>query len=41
MGRVDGDSGVVFRPSSKSGGPAVDITIVGIYGDEYKIHFES
>ena len=40
MGRFDDDSGVVYRPSSKSGGPAVNITIVGKYGDEYKIHFE-
>jgi hypothetical protein len=40
MGRFDDDSGVVLRPSSKSGGPAVNITIVGKYGDEYKIHFE-
>ena len=40
MGRFDDDSGVVYRPSSKSGGPAVNITIVGKYGDEYTIHFE-
>ena len=39
-GRFDDGSSVVFRPSSKSGSPAVEITVNGANGDRYKIRFE-
>lgn len=38
--RFDDGSRVVFRPQSKSGGPAIDITNTAT-GNNYKIHFES
>ncbi len=38
--RFDDGSSVVYRPSSKSGSPAVEITVTGANGDRYKIHFE-
>lgn len=38
--RFDDGSLVVYRPSSKSGSPAVEITVIGKHGDRYKIHFE-
>lgn len=38
--RFDDGSLVVYRPSSKSGSPAVEITVNGANGDRYKIHFE-
>jgi len=37
----DDGSRVVFRPvSSSDGSPAVDITVVGRHGDQYKIDFQ-
>jgi len=37
----DDGSRVVYRPvSSSDGSPAVDITITGSDGDQYKIHFQ-
>lgn len=38
--RFDDGSSVVYRPSSKSGSPAVEITVNTAKGDRYKIHFE-
>ena len=38
--RFDDGSSVVYRPWSKSGSPAVEITVNTAKGDRYKIHFE-